>query len=457
MQSIRKRLSIIIIACSIFAIILCALFVNLAVNNTFNKYMSDIQKQRNNRIVQYFEQIYKKDKGWQQTSGEELMHEAYMGNYCLTLLDENKHAIWGMNPSTIKQNMSNMMMKSQNSGVYISNTFPIKNNGKIVGYITIGQYSSVILSKQDIDFKLEINKNIVISVIVTALAAIVISIIISKQFSAPIKSVSDISVELSNGNYSANSNIKSNIVELSNLTESINTLGAKLKKEDELRRRLVSDISHEIRTPLNVLQNNLEAMIDGIFPVDENRLNYLNNEVIRFGKLLDNLSTLNDFEDEKVKLNMKVISLDEIILSVYSEFYIELKSKNIDFMLDVEKNEEFKVMGDYNKLKEVFINIISNAIKFTDINGKIWVSLYKDKGKILAKIKDNGIGIKEEDLPNIFERLYRGDKSRHKLEGNGIGLTIVKRILLLHSANISVSSEEGKGAEFILSFKEVGK
>lgn len=455
MQSIRRRLSIITIACSIVAIILCALFVNLAVNNTFNKYMSDIQKQRNSRIVQYFEQIYKKDKRWQSTSGEEIMHEAYMGNYCLTLLDANKKVIWGMNPSTIKQNMNGTMMKSQSTGVYMSSTFPIKDNGKIVGYVTIGQYSPIILSKQDVDFKLAINKNIVISVIVTALSAIIISIMLSKQFSAPIKAVADTSVELSKGNYSASSDIKSDIVELNNLIESINTLGAKLKKQDELRRRLVSDISHEIRTPLNVLQNNLEAMLDGVFPVDENRLNYLNSEVIRFGKLLDNLSELNGFEDEKVQLKMKVILIDEIVKAVCDEFYIELKNKNIKLNLDIEKGKKFNIMGDCNKLKEVFINIISNAVKFTNNNGQIWIKLYKSEGKVLVKIKDNGIGIKEEDLPNIFERLYRGDKSRHKIQGNGIGLTIVKRILSLHSADIGVSSVEGKGTEFTISFREV--
>ncbi|MFL0253077.1 sensor histidine kinase [Clostridium neuense] len=455
MQSIRRRLSIITIACSIVAIILCALFVNLAVNNTFNKYMSDIQEQRNNRIVQYFEQIYKKDKRWQSTSGEEIMHEAYMGNYCLTLLDANKKVIWGMNPSTIKQNMNGTMMKSQSTGVYMSSTFPIKDNGKIVGYVTIGQYSPIILSKQDVDFKLAINKNIVISVIVTALSAIIISIMLSKQFSAPIKAVADTSVELSKGNYSASSDVKSDIVELNNLIESINTLGAKLKKQDELRRRLVSDISHEIRTPLNVLQNNLEAMLDGVFPVDENRLNYLNSEVIRFGKLLDNLSELNGFEDEKVQLKMKVILIDEIVKAVCDEFYIELKNKNIKLNLDIEKGKKFNIMGDYNKLKEVFINIISNAVKFTNNNGQIWIKLYKSEGKVLVKIRDNGIGIKEEDLPNIFERLYRGDKSRHKIQGNGIGLTIVKRILSLHSADIGVSSVEGKGTEFTISFREV--
>ncbi len=106
----------------------------------------------------------------------------------------------------------------------------------------------------------------------------------------------------SNGNYDSSSNIKSNIIELNNLTQSINTSGSRLKRQDEIRMRLVSDISHEIRTPLNVLQNNIEAMIDGIFPVNEERLSYLNDEVIRFSKLLDNLNVIKEFEEEKNRI-----------------------------------------------------------------------------------------------------------------------------------------------------------
>ncbi len=195
MQSIRKRLGIIIIACSVIAILLSALFVNLAVNGTFNKYVSDNQKQRNDRIVQYFQDVYKRDKKWTSNSGEEIMHEAYMSNYCLTLLNDKKQVIWGMNPNDINEKSHLMMQQSSNSGVYRSNDFSIKLGGKIVGYVNIGQYSPILLSQQDINFKISINRSIIISVLLTITIVVIISIFISKQFSNPIKSVSDTSVE----------------------------------------------------------------------------------------------------------------------------------------------------------------------------------------------------------------------------------------------------------------------
>ena len=272
--------------------------------------------------------------------------------------------------------------------------------------------------------------------------------ILSKQFSKPIKEVSNTSVNLSRDNYDSRSNIKSNIEEIRNLTESINSLGDKLNSQDLLRKRLISDISHEIRTPLNVLQNNLEAMIDGIIPTTPDRLNNLNDEVIRFGKLLNNLNALKEIEADEIALNLGLVNMDELLSAVISDFSIAADERNIELIMNKEENKDFTVLGDYDNLKQVFINLISNGIKFTNINGTVWINLSSDINSVIIQIKDNGMGIKKEDLAFIFERMYRGDKSRQRIEGSGIGLTIVKRILTLHSATIDVESEENKGTTF---------
>jgi len=224
-----------------------------------------------------------------------------------------------------------------------------------------------------------------------------------------------------------------------------------------LRRRLVSDISHEIRTPLNILQNNLEAMIDGIFPVTTERLNYLNEEVIRFGKLLDNLNTLKEFESESIKLNFQAIVLDEFIMEIFRDFYIHAKDKGIKMAYNVDFNNNYTLIGDKDKLKQVFINLISNAIKFSRKGDTIKINLYANDKNITIEIQDTGIGISDEDLPFIFERLYRGDKSRHHIEGSGIGLTVVKNILQLHFASIDVESKKNIGTTFTVKFNKFAK
>ncbi len=455
MYSIRKKLSIILLVCSVLATVLTAIFVNFTINNKFDQYMVDIQNKRNERIVQYFQEVYKRDKQWTKESGKEMEHEAFMSNYCLTLLDANKKLVWTMDPNDIREKNHLIMINDKEKGVYNTINLPIRYNGKIVGYVGIGQYSSVLLSSEDINFKLSINKGIAASIIFTLIIVIFTSLYFSKQFSVPIREVSDISVNLSHGDYNTRSNAKTDILELENLKDSINTLGEKLKQQDLLRRRLVSDISHEIRTPLNILQNNLEAMIDGIFPVNTEQLTALNDEVIRFGKLLNNLNVLKESEAEGILLNKEKISIDELIASVCDDFTIVSKEKNIELTYNLKHNEDYIILGDRDKLKQVFINILSNAVKFTNENGNIWVNLAKNKNEIIVSIRDTGIGISKEDLPFIFERLYRGDKSRNKIDGSGIGLTIVKNILTFHSASINVESEVNKGSTFTIHFKSL--
>ncbi|MEH7111888.1 HAMP domain-containing sensor histidine kinase [Neobacillus niacini] len=444
MQSINRRLSILFILCAMAAIFLVTVFVNMTVSNKFNEYMIDIQNKRYERIVSYFEEAYKREGKWTKATGIELMHEAYMGNYCLTLMDSNKESVWGMDPEDLLSQIHIGEMSIQD-GVYTTKTFEIKVDGNIVGFVDIGQYSSVLLSEEDLTFKDSINKSIVLSGLLTLIIIGSFSLFFSKQFSNPIREVAKMSVSLSQGNFNAKSNIKSNIEELEDLRMSINILAEKLNYQDTLRKRLVSDITHETRTPLNVLQNNLEAMIDGVFPVTKEGLNYLNEEVIRFGKLINDLNLLKEFESESIKLKYETIFLDELITEISRDFFRAAENKNINIEYTIQPNEKYRIIGDKDKIKQVLINLLSNSLKFSDSNGEIFINLYKENKDIIVEFVDNGIGINQEDLPFIFERLYRGDKSRNQIEGNGIGLTIVKNILDLHNAMIKVDSKEGTG------------
>ncbi len=447
MHSIRRRLAFILITCTMLSLLFSAIFVNLAVNSTFNKYISDNQEKRNERIVSYFEEVYKRDLNWTADSGKEMQHEGYMSNYCLTLLDKDKKEIWAMNPNEI------LNMSGKNAGnEYRTATFDITYQEKVVGYVIIGQYEPLLVSEQDINFKMSINRSIAISVMVAIAFAALISIYFSKQFSNPVKAVSETSVDLTEGKYTSKTIMKSNVLEIDNLIKSINILGEKLKYQDELRKRLVSDISHEIRTPLNIFQNNLEAMIDGVFPVTTDRLNNLNDEVIRFGRLLNNLDALKELEETNVELHKKSVNLEELITKLSDIFSVHSKRKNITLSLRIKPKQKYTILGDEDKLRQVFINILSNAVKFTTPGGDITISLDSDKNYIYLSVKDNGIGINKQDLPFIFERLYRGDKSRNQVEGNGIGLTITKQILLHHSASIEVDSEEGVGTNVRVKF-----
>lgn len=451
MHTIRKRLSILIISCSIMAILLIMLFVNFTINHIFEDYMSAVQNKRYERIITQLEELYKNEGQWNESSGVEILHEAYMSNYNLTLYNIDNMPVWGMNPMDIRNKIHLHDMFVQDQGVYLTNKFELYAENEIVGYVEIGQYAPLLMTDEDVLFRSSVNKSIITSGIVTIFIIIFVSLYSSKQFSQPITDVSNMSVKLSKGEFKEKSTIKTNIEEIANLRNSINDLAEKLDNQNALRKRLVSDISHEVRTPLNVLQNNLEAMIDGIFPVSDERLSHLNDEVIRFGKLLNNLDKLKEFENESMKLNFHKVDLLSLLKNMHKDFSSEAKEKNIAFNFSYE-NEKYYINGDEDKLKQVFINLIDNAIKFTNKGGKVDINLSKSDDKITVEIKDTGIGISDEDMPYVFERLYRGDKSRHETEGSGIGLTIVKSILDPHLATIDIKSKEGEGTSVQLSF-----
>ncbi|WP_251551347.1 sensor histidine kinase [Neobacillus muris] len=454
MYSIYRKLSLLFITCTLAAIFLVTLFVNVTVTNKFNRYMIDIQNKRYEKIVSYFQEAYKRDGKWTEKTGIELMHEAYMGNYCITLLDQNKQPVWGMDPSDIKRQLNDESMPIKDSGVYTSKLFKIIVDEKVVGYANIGQYSSVLLSEEDVQFKSSINKSIVASGVITLIIVSILSLYFSKQFSSPIKEAANMSVRLSKGDFNIKSSKMSNIKEIEDLRRSVNDLASKLKYQDMLRKKLVSDLSHEIRTPLNVLQNNVEAMVDGIFPVTTENLQSLNEEVIRFGKLINNLNELKEFESEAAKLNFEVIFLDELITEICHDFSLAAENRGVKLSIATQPNYKYRISGDKDQLKQVFINLLSNSLKFTQPGGGVWINLFEKNKTIVVEVQDNGMGIHQEDLPYIFERLYRGDKSRNVIEGSGIGLTIVKNILQLHNAGIDVESQEGKGTKFSLYFSK---
>lgn len=452
-MSIRKKIGILLVACSFAAIVLIMLFVNVTIDNIFQEYMADVQNKRYERIISYLEEVYKTDKKWNENSGIELMHEAYMSNYNLTLFDEKNIPVWGMNPVDIRNKIHLDNMKVQDEGVYTATKFELKYNDNVVGYVEVGQYSPLLMTEEDVLFQSSINKSIMLSGAFTLLIITAASLYFSKQFSAPIKEVANMSVKLSKGEFKEKSSTKTDIEEIVDLRNSINILAEKLDNQDMLRKRLISDINHEIRTPLNVLQNNFEAMIDGIYPVTQERLTRLNDEIIRFGKLLNNLEKLKEFEAESLKLNFQALNLLQLMKNLYSDFKIEAEKKHISLTLTNDDDDYF-ILGDYDKLQQVFINLVDNAIKFTRKNGEISINIYRNE-KIFVEIEDNGIGIKKEDIPFIFEHLYRGDKSRHETEGSGIGLTIAKNILTLHSATIKVESVEGKKTKFTICFNSI--
>ena len=200
------------------------------------------------------------------------------------------------------------------------------------------------------------------------LITIFIAILISNNISKPVEVVSNMANLIGDGDYDNKIDYDSNIVEIDVLIKSINNLSAKLEEQENLRKRLTTDISHELRTPLTSIQTHLEAMIDGIWEPDTERLNSVNEEVIRLTNLVNQLQNLAKFDSEKSKLNLAKVNVKNLIMNVVYNNQGKALEKNINIECDLESIDSYL---DKDKISQVIVNLLSNAIRYTNNGGKI--------------------------------------------------------------------------------------
>lgn len=236
--------------------------------------------------------------------------------------------------------------------------------------------------------------------------------------------------------------------ELGILVESINQTLERLESLFTSQQRFLADVSHELRTPLTVIKGNVDLM-RRMKRIDEESLNSMDQEVGRLTRLVGGLLLLAQAESGKLTLNLKPVQLDTLIVEVFQEMHVLAGNK---ILLHLSEIDQLVVNGDRDRLKQVFLNLIANAIQYTPPGGDVFVSLAKVSDQARIIVRDTGPGIPAEDIPHIFERFYRAEKSRtrSKTSGFGLGLSISHWIVEHHKGRIEVESKEGKGTTFAI-------
>ena len=236
--------------------------------------------------------------------------------------------------------------------------------------------------------------------------------------------------------------------EIGNLVGSFNQTLERLEALFTSQQRLLADVSHELRTPLTVIKGNADLM-RRMKRLDEESLTSIDQEAGRLTRLVGGLLLLAQAESGKLALNMKRIELDLLVTEVFQEMSILAGSK---VHLRLNEIDQVYVNGDRDRLKQVFINLVANAVQYTPQGGDVFLSLQKIGEQARIICRDTGPGIPAEDLPHIFERFYRAEKSRTRREttGFGLGLSIANWIVEHHGGRIEVNSQEGKGTTFAI-------
>jgi two-component system phosphate regulon sensor histidine kinase PhoR len=232
-----------------------------------------------------------------------------------------------------------------------------------------------------------------------------------------------------------------------------------LKRADEIRRDFVANVSHELRTPLSILRGYIETMLDDpAMPRAEcaRILEVMNQHSNRLGLLANDLLTLAQLESGKSTLELSDIDLLRFFNDLVRDWNKKLAAKKLKAIVDV-ADDCPSVRADEGRLREVFDNLLDNAVKYSNKNDEIRLAAERRGDSIALSVSDQGIGISAEDLPRIFERFYRADKARSReLGGTGLGLSIVKHIVQLHGGSVEARSQPGKGATIRVSLPSAG-
>lgn len=324
-----------------------------------------------------------------------------------------------------------------------------------------------------------VNRALWLAGAVAMVAAVMLGLVVSRQITTPLQKMAAAARRVAGGDFAQRVDVKSGD-ETGVLADSFNTMAASLAKNEQQRKRLLSDIAHELRTPLSVIQGNLEGMMDGVVAANPERLASLREEVLLLNRLVTDLREISVAEAGGLRLHIEPVAVEDLSRSAIAA--VETHAAERGVRLESKLHEGLpSVLADADRVGQVLRNLLTNALRYTPSGGSIAVSAVNEPagtshqsspisyqlsaishqssitgrqssgatGFVRITVSDTGSGIPAEDLPHVFDRFYRVDKSRTRASGgSGLGLAVAKQLVEAHGGRIWVESEPGRGSAF---------
>ena len=277
--------------------------------------------------------------------------------------------------------------------------------------------------------------------------AFMMTFFLSRRILAPIQALTLTARRLGQGDFAQRVQFQGK-GELSELAQAFNSMAGDLERAEKLRRNMVADTAHELRTPLSNIRGYLEAIRDGVVTPDAATIHSLHEETALLSRLVDDLQELALAEARALKMLPRAEDIAQLIYQTVAGMRVQAGTKEISVAIDL-PGKLPSVNIDAHRISQVLRNLLENAIVHTGNGGRITLTAERHDNRVQVSVTDTGEGIPAEDLPNIFERFYRVDKSRTRATGgSGLGLTIAKRLVEAHGGQIEVQSEPGRGSRF---------
>lgn len=439
MKRIWMKLALAFMAVGASGILMSAVFSIKEMEIHFSMYVDEVREQQHRDLVAAARESYSMDNGWGKSADVQLDAVSRVLGLEVLLYDREQRLIkrYGNHPSFRQADAVEKL--------------PVTLDGHVVGYLGVRRYEESPMRGVEAHFRQAHASAMLWTMLVLLGLVVLVSVSVARTMTRPLVRISRAALDAARGKLSVRVPPVRGNDELADLVGSFNHLIASLERQEELRKRLTSDIAHELRTPLNTLLAQTEGMIDGVWEASPEHLEATRAEVLRLIRLVSDLDQAIRAESGVLEMESRPLDLSDVAETTADSMSAAFAKKGV--ALEKHLRTRAMIAGDRQRLGQVFANLLSNALKHTPPGGRVSIEVHKSGDDVHAVVKDSGSGISAEDLPHVFERFYRGDRSRNREQGGaGLGLTIVKGIVEAHRGEIRIDSEPGAGTTVTIRF-----
>lgn len=451
LKTLRSKILFYFLLVSLTGILVVSFSLQWGFEASFNHYINQNRAERIDQMINALKLEYKERGTFTGERVSQLLHEQAMTDSLYYKL-YTPNEILLMDSTTIRGVMEGIGFESNpyQEDNWLTATEMIKIDDKPVGKLKV-YYPKGFIDSEYI-FLEKIKKYLLTAVLLTIVLSLLFSMMFSKMLTSGFKRLSEAVEELAQHKRNVRVPLDNLSQEMKQLGIAFNDLAMSLEKEERLRKEFTGDLAHELRTPLATLRSQIEAFQDGIWEPTPERLKQSHSELMRLVRLVNELEKLLAAENPQIRLDKTGIEAGKLLKSMQELVVPAFRQKEVSLTVIPPENELW-FRGDQDKVVQILTNIVNNALKYTPEKGEVTIQTVEDDEMAGFQVKDKGMGISQQDLPHIFERFYRGDKSRaRKTGGVGIGLSIVKALVEAHKGKITVESELESGSTFTVLF-----
>ena len=439
-RSLTFKYTIAFAAASLLAILFVAVFASQITQRSFRNYLNT---QRESLLIEELANLYRSNGGWQEirlpTLGEIISAStASISPRNVAVIDSNGRVLFPSRTIPLGRTVPRRL---------ILQGIPIEVDGVTVGTLITPTTRLATLNQIAARFTRQINLALVWGGLIALGISVGLGYFLSMRLTSQLEELTNAIQSVAAGELSSKVPVETND-EVGRLAAAFNQMSDELERSRELRRQMTADIAHELRTPLSIILGRAETLAEGMLEPSPQIYRVIYQEARRINRLVEDLRLLSLTDAGELKLERRPASIEILLASCAETFSEPASRKNINININLDQCPS-EVILDPDRIKQVLDNLVSNAIRYTPESGSITLMAAGGERSVEMSVSNTGPGIPPEDLPYVFDRFYRGDKSRQRDEGgSGLGLAIAKSLVKAHGGDIHVSSQPGEGAVF---------